>query len=109
MEFLPQQLNFALWCTRTGCSISREILTGKVLAGISQLRAFDLFHVYFTTRHILFEMGGMQRVMSLPGDPNFNQQEAKYDQASYENICAEFGVDPNSDFRFKHGHNKGLG
>ena len=109
MSFWPQQLNFALWCATTGCGISREILAGGFLAGNLQLRAFYLFHVYFTTRRILFEMGGFQRISSLPDDPNFSQTDNKYDAASYRRLCTEFGVNPTADFRFNHGQNHGLG
>ena len=96
MKYWPQQLNFALWCATTGSGISREILNKLS----QQLRGFYLFHVYFTVRRILFEMGGIQSFSALPGDPTFNQTENKYDSPSFERICAEFGIDPNTDFRF---------
>ena len=54
-------------------------------------------------------MGGIQSISALPGDPTFNQFNNKYDVASYKRICAEFGVDPSSDFRFTRGANHGLG
>ena len=54
-------------------------------------------------------MGGIQSFGALPGDPTFSQTENKYDSPSYKRICAEFGVDPNIDFRFVHGQNHGLG
>ncbi|KAL9961944.1 hypothetical protein ACROYT_G030988 [Oculina patagonica] len=54
-------------------------------------------------------MGGIQSVSALPGDPTFSQFDNKYDVASYKRICAEFGVDPSSDFRFTTGANHGLG
>ena len=105
MKYWPQQLNFALWCATTGSGISRDILHELS----QQLRAFYLFHVYFTVRRILFEMGGIQSFSALPGDSTFTQTENKYDVPSYKRICAEFGVDPNTDFRFVHGQNHGLG
>ena len=105
MKYWPQQLNFALWCATTASGISREILNKLS----QQLRAFYLFHVYFTVRRILFEMGGIQSFSALPGDPTFNQTENKYDSPSFKRICAEFGIDPNTDFRFVHGQNHGLG
>ena len=46
---------------------------------------------------------------ALPGDPTFNPLSSHYDVASYKRICAEFGIDPLSDFRFMHGKNNGLG
>ena len=74
-----------------------------------QMRSFFLFHVYFTVRHILYEMGRIQAFSALPDDPTFNQKDNKYDVVSYKRICAAFGVDPSSDFRFTHGQNQGLG
>ena len=46
---------------------------------------------------------------ALPGDPTFNPLDNHYDMASYKRICAEFGIDPLSDFCFKRGKNHGLG
>ena len=74
-----------------------------------QIRAFYQFHVYYTTRKILYEMGGIQSKNALPDDPAFNQQDSPYDVASYKRICAEFGIDPSTDFRFTYGQNHGLG
>ena len=48
-------------------------------------------------------MGGIQSISALPGDPSFNQFDNKYDVASCKRICAEFGVDPSSDFLFTRG------
>ena len=74
-----------------------------------QVRTFYQFHVYYTTRKILYEMGGIQSKNALPDDPAFNQKDNPYDIASYKRICAEFGVDPSTDFRFTYGQNHGLG
>ena len=110
MTFWPQQLNFALWCARTGCGMSRDILFSSGYLDLSpQLRSFYLFPVYFTVRRILYEMGGIQSMSALPDDPTFNQKNNHYDIASYKRICAEFDVDPSSDFRFTHGQNHRLG
>ena len=109
MSFWPQQLNFALWCATTGCGISREMLFPSTLNLSDQIRTFYQFHVYYTTRKILYEMGGIQSKNALPDDPAFNQQENPYDVASYKRLCAEFGIDPSTDFRFTYGQNHGLG
>ena len=109
MSFWPQQLNFALWCATTGCGVSREMLFPSTLNLSDQIRTFYQFHVYYTTRKILFEMGGIQSKNALPDDPAFNQQDNPYDVASYKRICAEFGIDPSTDFRFTYGQNHGLG
>ena len=120
-EYFPQQLNFAFFCATTGCGLSRRILfedkmrdgkndlTDSELKLPPQVRSFFWFHVYFTVRRILFELGGVQNSLPLPGDTAFNQTENKYDIPSFERICAEFGISPNSDFRFTRGDNHGLG
>ena len=110
MSFWPQQLNFALWCATTGCGVSREMLFSNSSLNLSeQIRTFYQFHVYYTTRKILYEMGGIQSKNALPDDPAFNQKDNPYDVASYKRICAEFGIDSSADFRFTYGQNHGLG
>ena len=120
-EYWPQTLNFAFFCATTGCGVSRRILfedkmrdgkndlTDSELILPPQVRSFFWFHVYFTVRRILFELGGPQNFLPLPGDTAFNQTENKYDIPSFERICAEFGISPNADFRFTRGDNHGLG
>jgi len=108
MKYWPQQLNFTVFCSTQGCGISREVFDSGV-ALPEQIRAFYKFHVYFTVRRILFQMGGIQSVSALPGDPTFNPSGNNYDMASYKRICAEFGIAPTSDFRFTGGKNHGLG
>ena len=110
MSFWPQQLNFALWCATTGCGVSREMLFPNTSLNLSdQIRTFYQFHVYYTTRKILYEMDGIQSKNALPDDPAFNQKDNPYDVASYKRLCAEFGIDPSTDFRFTYGQNHGLG
>ena len=120
-EYYPQQLNFAFFCATTGCGVSQRILfedkmrdgkndlTDSELNLPPQVRSFFWFHVYFTVRRILFELGGVQNSLALPGDPAFNQTENKYNIPSFKRICAEFGISPNADFRFTKGDNHGLG
>ena len=106
IKYWPQQLNFAVFCATQGCGISREVLE---LNMPDQIKAFYKFHVYFTVGRILFQMGGIQSMSALPGDPSFNPLNNKYDVASYKRICGEFGISPSSDFRFTGGKNNGLG
>ena len=103
-------MNFAFFCATTGCGVSRRILfEDKMRDGKNdltdseaklppQVRSFFWFHVYFTVRRILFELGGPQNSLPLPGDTAFSQTENKYDIPSFERICAEFGISPNADF-----------
>ena len=108
MKYWPQQLNFAVFCATQGCGISREIFD-KDFFLTPQIRAFYQFHVYFTIRRVIYQMGGIQSMSALPGDPTFSQFSNRYDVASYKRICGEFGIDPSSDFRFTNGKNHGLG
>ena len=110
MSFWQQQLNFALWCATTGCGVSREMLFPNSSLNLSeQIRTFYQFHVYHTTRKILYEMGGIQSKNALPDDAVFDEMNNPYDVAAYKRICAEFGIDPSTDFRYTRGKNGGLG
>ena len=85
LSFWPQQLNFALWCTTTGCGISRDILFPTDYLNLSpQVRSFYLFHEYFTVRRILYEIFGIESVSALPDDPTFKQRDNKYAIAAYK-------------------------
>lgn len=66
-----------------------------------QIRSFYRFLVYFTAGRILFQIGGIQSIEAMPGDPTINPVKNSYDIASYRKLCGEFGVSPNTDFRFK--------
>ena len=74
MRYWPQQLNFAVWCATVGSGVSRDIFdkTFSSLGMPENVYGFYQFYVYFTTRRILFEMGGISSISSLPGDPNFD-------------------------------------
>ena len=119
MRYWPQQLNFAVWCATTGCGVSLRLLLEEKMGGMDatdselklppQIRAILWFHVYFTIRRILFQMGGIQSSIALPGDPPFNEKDNRYDIPSYKRICKEFNVSTDSDFRCHKGENHGLG
>ena len=109
MSFWQQQLNFALWCATTGCGVSREMLFPSTFNLSEQIRTFYQFHVYYTTRKILYEPGEIQSKHALPDDTMFKEYNNPYDVAAYKSICAEFGIDPSTDFRFTYGQNHGLG
>ena len=110
MGFWQQQLNFAVWCATTGCGVSRDMLFPNTDLNLSeQVRTFYQFHVYYTTRKILFEIGGIQTKNALPDDPAFSEINNPYDVAAYKRICAEFGIAPSTDFRYTRGRNGGLG
>ena len=50
------------------------------------MRSFYLFHVYFTVRRILYEIGGIESVFALSDDPTFKQRDNKYVIAAYKKI-----------------------
>ena len=68
MSYWPQQLNFAVWCAATGCGISREIFDKdhSTLGFPAQVYSFYQFHVYFTVRRILYQLGGIQNISAFP-------------------------------------------
>ena len=104
MRYWPQQLNFAVWCATTACGISFEdhLLGGKKIP--PQIVSFCRFHVYYTIRRILKEMGA-----ALPDSTVFSAMNNPYSHEKYNALCREFKVTPRADFRFKEGPNKGLG
>jgi len=98
-----------VFCATQDCGISREVFDGSNLALLPQIRAFYKFHVYFMVWRILYQLGGIQSISALPGDPTFNKSDNHYDEASYTRICDEFGINPLSNFCFTQGANHGLG
>ena len=62
------------------------------------------FHVYFTVRRILFELG-----CPLPGDKAFQKTNNPLRKSAFESLCIEFGLPRAPDFRWKGGRNHGLG
>ena len=108
VKYWPQQLNSAVFCPTHGCGISREIFDNRINLP-PQIRAFYTFHMYFTIRHILYQLGGIQSISALPEDAAFNPLNNHYDDASYKRLCNEFSIEPLADFRFIQGANHGLG
>ena len=67
-------------------------------------RSLFLFHVYYQTRRILFEMK-----VALPTDDSWNAFDNSYDKKAYERICDEFGVSVHTNWRQEKHLNQGLG
>ena len=97
-KYWPQQLNFAVWCATCGCGISLEEMNGYPLI----IQGFLKFHVYFTVRRVLYELG-----VPLPDESAFDQTNNVYTKSAFEALCNEFGV-VSADFRFKRGRNHGM-
>ena len=93
MTYWAQQLNFAVWAATAGCGVGLDMI---------QRCSFLQFHVIFTIRRILHELGA-----PLPGDINFNAYDTHYKRAAYERLCNEFKT--YKDFRFFAPNNGGVG
>ena len=98
-KYWPQQLNFAVWCATCGCGVSLVELDRWP----SIIQGFFKFHVYFTVRRVLYELG-----VPLPDEDAFVQINNTYSKSRFEALCNEFGV-VNADFRWIRGRNHGLG
>ncbi len=101
-DYWPQQLNFAVWCATAGCGVSITDPAVKTFPPIVQ--GLLHFHVYFTTRRILYELG-----CPLPGDSAFTQMSNPYRKPAFGAHCVEFGLSRAPDFRWRGGSNGGLG
>ena len=99
-KYWPQQLNFAVWCATCGCGISLSELNKWPLI----IQSFIKFHVYFTIRRVLYELG-----VPLPDETAFDQTNNTYTKSAFESLRNEFGLSKNPDFRWKRGRNHGLG
>ena len=92
MQFWQNQINLALWCVTSGCGVSmQDHLTGTIPLFA---RSLFLFHVYYQTRRILFEMK-----VALPTDDSWNAFDTSYDKKAYERICDEFRVSVYTNWR----------
>ena len=100
MQFWQNQLNFAIWCSTTGCGVDfNHHLKAEGLLG-----SLFRFHVYYQTRRILFELG-----IPLSQDSSWNAFLNSYNRKEYEKICNEFNINIHTDWRQKQSYNDGLG
>ena len=101
MGFWQNQVNFAVWCSTTGCGVSwRDHLDiDRPLA-----RSLFRFHTHYQVRRILNELQ-----VPLPQDQAWDPFQNPYDRRVYERLCREFGVDPSTDWRQKDSNSGGLG
>ena len=96
-RYWPQQLNLATWCATGGCGVTVDWNDFP-----PEVRNLLKFHVIFTVRRLLYEMG-----CALPDDAAFDQINNPHDLAVIERIRREFKAP--TDFRNKRGGNGGLG
>lgn len=102
MKFWQCQLNFVIWCSTTACGISRYHLFEKSLPNL--VKSVIRFHVYFTIRKLLSKMA-----VPLPGDDAFNPKNNPINLSKFDEICREYNVKSNHDFRFLLGLSHGMG
>ena len=101
MQFWQNQLNFSVWCATTGCGVSK---IDHLQHSDPMIRSVFRFHVYYQIRRILSEMA-----CSLPFEESFNPLNNGINTFAYERICAEFGVDPRSNWTQKYDLSNGMG
>ena len=97
------QLNFAVWCATAGCGIGLDLLSSKENREMKFIASLLRFHVYYTTRRVLHEMGA-----ALPDEVDFDPKNNSYSSISHSHLVSEFHP-LDEDFRFKGGENQGLG
>ena len=101
INFWQNQLNFAVWCATSGCGVDYQ---NHLQSKDPIIRSLFKFHVYYQIRRILFEMND-----ALPQDKSWNAFDSSFNQKAYEQICDEFKVNKNSDWRQKVSDNDGIG
>ena len=77
------QLNFAVFCASSACSVSVEHLNAKE----PMVRSIYRFHVYYHIRRILKIIE-----IPLPYENSFNQYNNPYNHEKYKDICKEYEV-----------------
>ena len=77
------QLNFAVFCASSACSVSVEHLNAKE----PMIRSIYRFHVYYHIRRILKILE-----IPLPYENSFNQYNNPYNHEKFIGICSEYGV-----------------
>ena len=93
MNYWAQQLNFAVWAATAGCGVGLDMIKDS---------PFLQFHVIFTIRRVLRELGA-----PLPGDVGFNAYDSHYNAPAFERLKNEFKAP--GDFRFLAPSNGGVG
>ena len=81
-KYWPQQLNFVVWCATSGCGIPSGLESLPLM-----IQSLLRFHVYFTIRRILYELG-----CPLPGDSMFKQKNNNYKKIVLEKLVNEFNI-----------------
>ncbi len=101
MQFWQNQLNFVVWCATSGCGVSK---TKHLNNSNTLIKSVFRFHTYYQIRRLLNQLQ-----CPLPGENPWNPLNNAINMAEFKNICSEFGISPQSDFRQKLDFSHGLG
>ena len=105
MSYYQNQVNFAVYCTTT--------LSGLPDIGANQIgsktenqltKSVYNFHFNYQVRKILKQLQS-----PLATDETFNASNNNLNKREFLNLCNEFNISPDHDFRTKLGDNNGLG
>ena len=83
-------LNFAVFCATSGVGISLEHFNSSQPLVSSIIR----FHLYYHVRKILYALK-----VKLPSEKEFSKYATKHDKEAFRNLCVDYGVSPELDFR----------
>ena len=83
-------VNFAVFCATSGLGIAVEHLRSSQPLVSSIVR----FHLYYHVRRILYSLK-----VKLPSEKGFSKYATNYDKEAFHIICADYGVDSETDFR----------
>lgn len=93
MSFWQNQINFAFWCATAGCGVS---YLNHVQSADTVSRSLFRFHVYFTVRRVLAELG-----CPIPEDSAFNPIDNPYEKRAFSQLSREFGVPSKTEWRVR--------
>ena len=101
MVFWQNQVNFAIWCSTTGCGVSFK---NHMMSSSPLQKSIFRFHVYYQIRRILAEMS-----CPIPSDQAFDEFDNGINRTAYERICNEFNISSKTDWRNIGNQNHQLG
>ena len=92
MRLWQTQLNFAVWCASSACSVSSAHLN---YTKHPVIRSVYHFHVYYHVRRILEKLQ-----TPLSHETGFNAADNPYTESEFLKICEDYGV-PNDPMRYR--------
>ena len=90
LKFYVNCINFAVFCSTSGLGLSIEHFKSTSPLINSIIR----FHLYYHVRKILYNLK-----VKLPYEKGFDPHETKFDKETYLELCTDYGVNINYDWR----------